>query len=235
MKGDIEGAAQQYERVLGMKERVVGGDLEEIAEMQFSLAGMYIGWNNYGRARELLSESIGIFKRKKGPRLAVTFETLAFVEECLGRYQEAITELGRAGKVWESCGADRAGELAENMQRRAELLDQLRKKTEADWLRERGWRARPEDFQGESMFIAYAVAAGLGQLGLNGQLLTPYAGSRCRTNILTTDAPLVHDEPKDFGIVQGCRTRARRRGKRANPWTALAFCRPCTASAGSAT
>ena len=74
----------------------------------------------------------------------------------------------------------------------------------ADWLRERGWRARPEDFQGESMFIAYAVAAGLGQLGLNGQLLTPHAGSRCRINILTTDAPLVGDEPKDFGIEGIC-------------------------------
>jgi len=65
----------------------------------------------------------------------------------------------------------------------------------ADWLRERGWRARPEDFQGESMFIAYAVAAGLGQLGLNGQLLTPQAGSRCRIN-MTIDAPLVGDEPR---------------------------------------
>jgi epoxyqueuosine reductase len=41
------------------------------------------------------------------------------------------------------------------------------------------------------MFIAYAVAAGLGQLGLNGQLLSPYAGSRCRLNVLTTNAPLV--------------------------------------------
>ena len=70
----------------------------------------------------------------------------------------------------------------------------------ARWLQERAWRARPEDFEGESMFIAYAVAAGLGQLGLNGQLLTPHAGSRCRLNILTTDAPLVHDQPKDFGI-----------------------------------
>jgi ferredoxin len=74
----------------------------------------------------------------------------------------------------------------------------------AQWLQDRGWRARPEDFEGESMFIAYAVAAGLGQLGLNGQLLTPHAGSRCRINILTTDAPLVHDQPKDFGIEGIC-------------------------------
>jgi len=74
----------------------------------------------------------------------------------------------------------------------------------ADWLRARGWRARPETFEGESMFIAYAVAAGLGQLGLNGQLLTPHAGSRVRLNVLTTNAPLLHDEPKDFGIEGVC-------------------------------
>lgn len=74
----------------------------------------------------------------------------------------------------------------------------------ADWLRDRGWRARPETFIGESMFIAYAVAAGLGQLGLNGQLLTPYAGSRCRLNLLTTDAPLTCDEPVDYGIEGLC-------------------------------
>ncbi|HZC10259.1 MAG TPA: 4Fe-4S dicluster domain-containing protein [Mycobacterium sp.] len=74
----------------------------------------------------------------------------------------------------------------------------------AQWLQERGWRARPEDFEGESMFIPYAVAAGLGQLGLNGQLLTPHAGSRCRLNILTTNAPLVHDRPKEFGIEGIC-------------------------------
>jgi ferredoxin len=74
----------------------------------------------------------------------------------------------------------------------------------SDWLRDRGWRARPESYLGESMHIAYAVAAGLGQLGLNGQLLTPYAGSRCRLNVLTTNAPLVTDEPVDYGIEGVC-------------------------------
>ncbi|WP_428338953.1 4Fe-4S dicluster domain-containing protein [Mycobacterium sp.] len=74
----------------------------------------------------------------------------------------------------------------------------------AQWLRGHGWKARPEDFMGESMFIPYAVAAGLGQLGLNGQLLTPQAGSRCRINLMTTDAPLVHDEPVDFGVEGVC-------------------------------
>jgi hypothetical protein len=40
----------------------------------------------------------------------------------------------------------------------------------ARWLRACGYQARPETFEGESLFIHYAVAAGLGQLGVNGQL-----------------------------------------------------------------
>jgi ferredoxin len=74
----------------------------------------------------------------------------------------------------------------------------------SEWLRERGYRARPETFEGESLFIHYGVAAGLGQLGLNGQLLTPHAGSRCRINILTTDAPLEFDHPVDYGLEGVC-------------------------------
>jgi tetratricopeptide (TPR) repeat protein len=135
--GDIEGAAELFERVLLRRLRVVGGNMEELAEMQYGLAGMYIGWSNYARARELLAEAIGTFKRYKNARLAVAYETLAHVEECSGRYQEAIEQLARAGKTWEACGAERVHELTENMQHRAELLEQLRKKNEASWLRER--------------------------------------------------------------------------------------------------
>lgn len=135
--GDIEGAAALYERVLGLKLRVVGGSLEELAEMQFGLAGIYIGWSNYARSRELLSEAIGTFKRKKDVRLALAYETIAHVEEYSGRYQEAVAELARAGKVWELLGESRRQEFVENLEHRAELLDQLRRKGEAGWLRER--------------------------------------------------------------------------------------------------
>ncbi len=144
--GDLEAAAALYERVLGQKLLVVGGDLDELAEMQFGLATMYINWSNYARARELLSEAVGTFKRKKGPRLAVTYETLAHVEECCGRYREAIAELAKAGKVWEMCGKERRAELAENLLHRAELLEELRKQGEASWLREKAAElTNPED------------------------------------------------------------------------------------------
>jgi ferredoxin len=84
----------------------------------------------------------------------------------------------------------------------AELEDRLVALSE--WLRRRGYRARPETFEGESLVIHYGVAAGLGQLGMNGQLLTPQAGSRCRLNMLTTDAPLELDEPVDYGLEGVC-------------------------------
>ena len=84
----------------------------------------------------------------------------------------------------------------------AQLQDRLVDLTR--WLHERGYTARAEHYIGESMFIHYAVAAGLGQLGLNGQLLTPQAGSRCRINVIHTDAPLPFDEPVDYGIEGVC-------------------------------
>ena len=135
--GNLESAAAEYERGLLLRERIVGGDQDQLADMQFSVAAIYIGWANYGRARELLGEAIGTFKRTKGPRLAAAYETLAYVEECSGRFGEAVSELARAAKVWESCGAERRTELLENMAHRAELYEQLRKKGEAGWLRER--------------------------------------------------------------------------------------------------
>lgn len=61
--------------------------------------------------------------------------------------------------------------------------------------------------------IPYAVDAGLGQLGLNGQLLTPRFGSRCRLEIISTNMPLDFDSPKDYGIEKicdACRVCARR-------------------------
>jgi ferredoxin len=72
----------------------------------------------------------------------------------------------------------------------------------ARWLHARGYHAYAAENQG--VVIAYAVAAGLGQLGLNGQLLTPHAGSRCRPSMLSTDAPLLLDNPRDFGVPAIC-------------------------------
>jgi ferredoxin len=73
----------------------------------------------------------------------------------------------------------------------------------ARFLQRRGYRSHAHTLY-ELAMIPYAVQAGLGQLGLNGQLLTPYAGSRCRLAVVTTDAPLDIDEPVDYGITAIC-------------------------------
>ena len=140
--GDIESAGALYDRALELKEGLVGGDQEELAEMQFSIAGLHVNWGNYCRARELLAMCIGTFKRKKGARLAIAYETLAHIEEYSGRFRDAIAELEHAAKTWEACGPERTGELATNLEYRADLLDQLREKDSANWLREKAAEAR---------------------------------------------------------------------------------------------
>jgi epoxyqueuosine reductase len=84
----------------------------------------------------------------------------------------------------------------------AELMDRITGLT--TWLHTQGYQAKGDDQEGESIFIHYAVAAGLGQLGLNGQLLTPQAGSRCRISVIYTDAPITVDTPRDYGIEGIC-------------------------------
>lgn len=84
---------------------------------------------------------------------------------------------------------------AEGMTRTAQL---------AEFLKGLGYRAAPQGLTGDALTIHYGVASGLGQLGLNGQLLTPEAGSRCRILLMTTDATLTVDEPVDYGLHKVC-------------------------------
>lgn len=74
----------------------------------------------------------------------------------------------------------------------------------SDVVQSLGAKAQPHGPVGESIVIHYGVQAGLGQLGLNGQLLTPAAGSRARLVLITTNIDLEHDEPKDFGVNAIC-------------------------------
>jgi len=136
--GDLDGAAHQYERALVMKMRRVGFDnLEEVAEMQYRLANLYIGWGNLSRARELLEEAVGEFRRHGGPRFAVAMELLAQVEEELGNFNIAVEDLEKAGQAWEKCGPAKVTELIRNLDYRADLLEQLRRIEDAAWLREK--------------------------------------------------------------------------------------------------
>lgn len=75
----------------------------------------------------------------------------------------------------------------------------------ADWIRSLGYHAQvhsPND--NSAAYIPMFVQAGLGQLGANGQLLSPHFGSRARLMIITTDAPVKYDAPIDYGIHKFC-------------------------------
>ena len=134
--GDIDGAAAQFERVLNLKLRVVGLDLDTVAEAQWELANRYLGWRRYSRARELLMEAVGTFKRSGGARLARGYEALGQLEEDTGHYYEALRELARAGKVWESVKSEHVTELIRNLEHRVFLFDLLRQHKEAAFLRD---------------------------------------------------------------------------------------------------
>lgn len=136
--GDLDAAAAQYERALGLKLRQLGcGNIDEVADMQYSLACLHIGWGHYSRARELLSECIGFFKGLKGPRLAVAYESLAHVEEREGRVSFALIELERAANIWEKCQPPRLEEWSRNLDLQADLSDHLRMRVEANLLRKK--------------------------------------------------------------------------------------------------
>ena len=76
-----------------------------------------------------------------------------------------------------------------------------------DYIRSLGYHAQVHGPSNHSSAtIPMFVAAGLGQLGANGQLLTPHAGPRCRLQVITTDAPVTYDRPVDYGFHALCQT-----------------------------
>ena len=75
----------------------------------------------------------------------------------------------------------------------------------ADYIRSLGYHAQVQDpADASSAVIPMFVAAGMGQLGAMGYLLSPHFGSRHRLLIVTTDALVTHDEPVDYGIHAFC-------------------------------
>lgn len=75
----------------------------------------------------------------------------------------------------------------------------------AEFIRSLGYGAQihsPND--NSAAYIPMFVEAGLGQLGANGQLLSPHFGSRSRIFIISTDAEVTYDKPVDYGIHKFC-------------------------------
>ncbi len=74
-----------------------------------------------------------------------------------------------------------------------------------NYIRSLGYHAQvhsPNDNTGP--YIPLFVAAGLGQLGACGYLLTAHVGNRQRIMLITTDAEVTYDQPVDYGIHAFC-------------------------------
>jgi tetratricopeptide (TPR) repeat protein len=154
--GDVEGAVEQFERLLVLKELQLGVEnIEQLAEIQYSMAMYYNEWGQVGRARELVLTAVGTFRPKGGVRLAVCYETLGQLEEARGHYRGALQELELAGKVWATLGQSRASELVRNMQYRADLLEEMGKHQESRALHEKATEIQT----GQSEQLATTAAA----------------------------------------------------------------------------
>lgn len=76
----------------------------------------------------------------------------------------------------------------------------------ANWIRSQGYRADPYPgpMAGALLLIPPAIAAGLGELGKHGSLISPRFGSGVRLAGVTTDMPLLSSAPRRFGADEFC-------------------------------
>ncbi|NKB99118.1 MAG: Fe-S protein [Pseudomonadales bacterium] len=76
----------------------------------------------------------------------------------------------------------------------------------ADFLRKLGHDSRPQtNADSQVLQIPLVLQAGLGELSRIGELvLNPYVGPRFKSVVLTTNLPLVPDQPIDFGLQEFC-------------------------------
>jgi hypothetical protein len=63
--------------------------MEELAELQVTVARLYLHAGRDEAARELVTEAIARLDRRPGRRLAMALETMAQMEEASGRYAAA--------------------------------------------------------------------------------------------------------------------------------------------------
>lgn len=74
----------------------------------------------------------------------------------------------------------------------------------AAFIRGLGFRALPSG-NDTAISIPLAIAAGLGELGRMGLLITKLYGPRVRICKVFTDMPLAYDQPVEFGVQKFCR------------------------------
>ncbi|MBT0958058.1 reductive dehalogenase [Alphaproteobacteria bacterium KMM 3653] len=103
---------------------------------------------------------------------------------------------GASGDDWISC--------AQSM--RAYLRFSLLGGVIAQQIRNMGYQAKAHTvMDGEVLQPPLLLLAGLGEVSRIGEvILNPYLGPRLKSGVVTTDMPLAHDKPIDFGLQNFC-------------------------------
>lgn len=75
----------------------------------------------------------------------------------------------------------------------------------ADYIRRLGYSARTHHFSNyQVLVVPVAVDCGLGELSRAGFLLTKELGLGVRLSVVTTNMPVLHDQPVDIGVQSFC-------------------------------
>ena len=76
----------------------------------------------------------------------------------------------------------------------------------AAFIRSLGWSARSQtNADSDVQQLPLVLLAGLGELARIGEIvLNPFVGPRFKSAVITTDMPLAHDRPIDFGLQDTC-------------------------------
>jgi reductive dehalogenase len=93
----------------------------------------------------------------------------------------------------------------------------------AAFIRSLGWGARSQtNADSDVLQLPLVLLAGLGELARIGEIvLNPFVGPRFKSAVITTDLPLAHDRPVDFGLQDTCAKC--RKCARECPCSAIAF------------
>ena len=76
----------------------------------------------------------------------------------------------------------------------------------ASYIRRLGYRARVHHARNYQVIVPpLLVLAGLGEMARPGVVVNPFLGMRFKAAVVTTDMPLAHDRPVDFGLQDFCR------------------------------
>jgi reductive dehalogenase len=128
-------------------------------------------------------------------------------------HREAINLLIDQGhETMEGASGDDWISVAQSM--RAYLRFSLLGGVLAEQIRRLGWSARVHSvLDGDVLQPPLLLLSGLGEVSRIGEvILNPYLGPRLKSGTVTTDLPMVHDQPIDFGLqtfCEGCNKCAR--------------------------